>query len=117
MQNIVNMLEAFRIEQIATINKAIDGLIAQIVPASPGQVQYKMPTLGDGHDPRNKNGNNLTDRGVEILFRVFDDGGGYNRAAKMLNITQAAAKNRKKHWVVAGGVNRKKTLLDIDDAG
>ena len=47
-------------------------------------------------------------------FRVFDDGGGYNRGAKMVNITQAAAKNRKGQWIKAGGLNRKKTALDID---
>ena len=74
-----------------------------------------MPTLNDGRDPRNKNGHNLTDRGAELLYRMFDDGAGYNRASKMLNITQAAAKNRKAAWQRAGGVNRKRLTLDIDE--
>jgi len=102
---------------IAHINKAFDDLRAGIAPgADPTPVHYKQPTLADGHDPRNKNGLNLTPRGIEILYRVFDDGGGYNRAGKMLNITQGAAKNRKALWVKEGGVNRVKLPIDIDMA-
>lgn len=111
-------IEAMRTDLVACINKACDGLRAALAPL-PTQKDpfYKMPTLQDGHDPSNKNGLNLTPRGVEILYRVFDDGGGYNRAAKMLGISQGAAKNRKASWLAAGGPNRKKALLDIDIGG
>ena len=110
-------VEALRATLHATVNQACDTLVAALAPeAETNAATFKKPTLADGHDPRNKNGLNLTDRGIEILYRVFDDGGGYNRAAKMLNITQGAAKNRKGLWLKAGGLNRKKQVLDIDAA-
>ena len=113
--NVIAAVEAARINIIAQENKTCDDLLAQFAPVAAGnRSTYQKPTLDQGHDPRNKNGANLTPRGVEILFRVFDDGGGYNRAAKMLNITQAAAKNRKAMWLKVGGISRPKTLLDID---
>lgn len=115
--NVIAAVEATRDSLIDMVNKACDDLIAKLAPQpTSGGVSYKMPTLADGHDPRNKNGLNLTPRGVEILYRVFDDGGGYNRAAKMLQISQGAAKNRKGLWQKLGGPNRQKMLLDIDQA-
>ncbi|HEX8223260.1 MAG TPA: hypothetical protein VF605_05540 [Allosphingosinicella sp.] len=111
-------IDAMRTDLIAAINRACDSLCAVFAPKSEKKDPfYKMPTLQDGHHPSNKNGLNLTPRGVEILYRVFDDGGGYNRAAKMLSISQGAAKNRKASWLAAGGLNRKKQLLDIDIGG
>lgn len=109
-------LETIRTTAIAAINTIFDSKIAELRQEGPANppVVIKMPTPMDGADPRNKNGHNLTPRGVEILYRVFDDGGGYNRAAKMLNITQAAAKNRKGNWIKLGGLNRTKDVLDID---
>jgi hypothetical protein len=106
-------VEALRTDMIAYINKRFDDLVAP-AGAPPPAPRYKMPTLNDGRDPRNKNGHNLTERGAELLYRMFDDGAGYNRASKMLGITQAAAKNRKAAWEKAGGVNRKRLTLDID---
>jgi hypothetical protein len=116
--SIIAAIEATRSSLIDFVNGACDGLVAKLAPqpVSPNNVTYKMPTLADGHDPRNKIGLNLTPRGVEILYRVFDDDGGYNRAAKMLNISQGAAKNRKGLWQKLGGKNRIKEVLDIDDA-
>ena len=116
--NVIAAIEAMRNDLIAHVNTACDALRTNVAPSEkPNDAFFKMPTLQDGHDPRNKNGMNLTPRGVEILYRVFDDGGGYNRAAKMLNISQGAAKNRKACWLKAGGLNRKKELLDIDLGG
>jgi hypothetical protein len=113
-------LEALRAELHTAIDISINARIAELngEGGSPtvSPPIYKTPTLADGHDPRNKNGLNLTPRGVEILYRVFDDDGGYNRAAKMLNISQGAAKNRKALWVREGGKNRTKQTLDIDGA-
>jgi hypothetical protein len=108
-------LEITRTNTIAAINTIFDSKIAELRQDGPAiPMVFKMPTPVDGADPRNKNGHNLTPRGVEILYRVFDDGGGYNRASKMLNITQAAAKNRKGNWNKLGGLNRTKAVLDID---
>lgn len=108
-------VEALRAELHGRIDSACNETIAQLSSTGPSEViTYKSPTLADGHDPRNKNGMNLTPRGVEILYRVFDEGGGYNRAAKMLNISQGAAKNRKGIWIKLGGQSRAKHILDID---
>lgn len=116
--NVIAAVETMRADLIANINLACDTLISTVSPkAKQPDPFFKFPTLQDGHDPRNKNGLNLTPRGVEILYRVFDDGGGYNRAAKMLSISQGAAKNRKACWLKAGGMNRHKQLLDIDIGG
>ncbi len=115
MNATLTTIEALRIDLHAKIDFACNEAIAKLVPdRASATVTFKSPTLADGHDPRNKNGMNLTPRGVEILYRVFDEGGGYNRAGKMLNISQGAAKNRKEIWTKLGGVNRTKQPIDID---
>ena len=109
------VIGALRAGLHAHVDATLDDAIRQLSSSTaPTAITYKTPTLSDGHDPRNKNGQNLTPRGAEILYRVFDEGGGYNRAAKMLNISQGAAKNRKAVWVKSGGQNRTKQVLDID---
>jgi hypothetical protein len=115
---VIAAVEAMRDDLVSSINRACDRLRSALAPElNAKDTFFKMPTLQDGHDPRNKNGLNLTERGVEIIYRVFDDGGGYNRAAKMVNISQGAAKNRKACWVKAGGPNRQKKLLPDLDIG
>jgi hypothetical protein len=108
-------IEKLRADMHAQIDVRCNEAIQQLSSnGAANTITHKQPTLADGHDPRNKNGQNLTPRGAEILYRVFDDGGGYNRAAKMLNISQGAAKNRKAIWNSLGGQNRVKLTLDID---
>ena len=87
----LTQIEVLRASLHAHIDAACDAVCVQLSSGDPPQgVTFKSPSLTDGHDPRNKNGLNLTPRGVEILYRVFDEEGGYNRAAKMLNISQGA---------------------------
>ena len=77
-------IEALRTGLHAHIDAACDDAIRQLASSNtPTPTVYKQPTLADGHDARNKNGQNLTPRGAEIIYRVFDDGGGYNRAANV----------------------------------
>ncbi len=118
MSELRSDIETLRTRLHAHIDASCDDLIAKLDGAGSDKaatnIVYKTPTLADGHDPRNKNGLNLTPRGVEIIYRVFDDNGGYNRAAKMLNISQGAAKNRKATWLREGGTNRTKQIIDID---
>lgn len=112
----VAALESHRTELIDYINRSTDALIAKIAGANSSPViGVKIPTLEQAQDPRNKEGANLTARGTEILYRLFDDGAGYNRASKALGITQTAARNRKGLWEKAGGLNRKRMPLDIDE--
>ena len=109
-------IEKHRTELIDHINRTTDALIAKIGGAETSRLAgLKIPTLEQAQDPRNKDGVNLTSRGIEILYRLFDDGAGYNRASKSLGITQTAARNRKGIWEKQGGLNRKRAPLDIDE--
>lgn len=112
----VAALESHRTELVDYINRTTDALIAKIAGtvASPA-IGVKIPTLEQAQDPRNKEGANLTVRGTEIIYRLFDDGAGYNRASKALGITQTAARNRKGLWEKLGGMNRTRAPLDIDE--
>ena len=115
MSNTAKAIEALRAELLAHVNAACDaalGKLSHLVNVT--GVKFANPTPADGLDPRNKNGQFLTLRGIEILYRVFDEGGGYNRAARMLGISQGAAKNRKGLWTKVGGLSRNKMVLDID---
>lgn len=109
-------LESHRTELVDYINRTTDVLIAKIAGSdSSPLVGVKIPTLEQAQDSRNKDGANLTARGAEILYRLFDDGAGYNRASKALGITQTAARNRKGLWEKLGGLNRVRVPLDIDE--
>jgi hypothetical protein len=111
----VAALERHRTELVDHINRMTDALIAKIAGVAISPVLgVKIPTLEQAQDPRNKDGANLTARGAEIIYRLFDDGAGYNRASKALGITQTAARNRKGLWEKLGGLNRTRAPLDID---
>lgn len=112
----VAALESQRTDLIDYINRTTDALIGKIAGADARPIiGVRIPTLEQAQDARNKEGANLTARGTEILYRLFDDGAGYNRASKALGITQTAARNRKGLWEKQGGLNRKREHLDIDD--
>ena len=112
----VAALESYRAELVDYINRTTDNLIARISSTDTASViGVKVPTFEQAQDPRNKDGVNLTARGAEILYRLFDHGAGYNRASKALGITQTAARNRKGLWEKLGGLNRKREPLDIDE--
>lgn len=113
------IIESFRREMTDAVNKAADDLLDAIFLHSEAHpvMSVKIPTLAQCQDPANKtaNGVNLTERGVEVLYRLFDDGAGYNRASKSLGITQTAARHRKGAWEKAGGRNRvRQPLPGID---
>ncbi|WP_454859439.1 hypothetical protein [Rhizobium binxianense] len=113
---VIAALESYRTDMINYINRSTDALIAKFADQEIGSsIGVKIPTLEQAQDPRNKEGANLTARGTEILYRLFDDGAGYNRASKALGITQTAARNRKGLWEKLGGLNRTRVPLDIDE--
>lgn len=113
----VAAIESHRTELIDFVNRSTNALLAKVNRSSERPVSgIKIPTLEQCRDEANKNGANLSERGVEILYRLFDDGAGYNRASKALGITQTAARNRKGLWEKQGGLNRKRSHLPgIDD--
>ena len=115
MSDTAKAIESLRAELHYKIDEACNAAISKFSPQPiAAGVKFKIPTPADGLDSRNKNGLNLTPRGIEILYRVFDEGGGYNRSARMLGISQGAAKNRKGLWTNLGGLSRAKMVLDID---
>lgn len=112
------IIEGWRKDTIDNTNRTADAMLAELAAGGAAPVVgIRIPTLEQCQDmAKNKNGDNLTERGLEILFRLFDDGAGYNRASKSLNITQTAARNRKGQWVKLGGLNRERMHLPgIDD--
>ncbi|WJI79425.1 MULTISPECIES: helicase-related protein [unclassified Mesorhizobium] len=115
---IVNAVEATRLEGHGYLDRLIDSLLERLDPApahAPGSVRYKIPTDEDCRDARNKVGVNLTPEGKEVLFRLLDNGAGYNSAGRRMSITQTAVKNRKKDWESAGGKHREKMFISYLD--
>lgn len=110
-------IEAARREAHDALDKGFDALKVRLTPAPKptGLIIYKVPTEEDCRDPRNKTGLNLTPEGVEILFRLLDNGAGYNSAGRRMSITQTAVKNRKRDWELAGGNQRKKLYIPYLD--
>ena len=112
------IIEGWRKDTIDTTNRTADAMLAKLAAGSTKPiVGIRIPTFEQCQDKaKNKNGDNLTERGIEILYRLFDDGAGYNRASKSLGITQTAARNRKGLWERLGGLNRERMHLPgIDD--
>src|ERR1700704_1709102 len=67
----------------------------------------------DPRDPRNKLPNGkLSERGVEICYRLFDEGKKPYAVGHAMLIEFGSAMHRFKNWEKLGGVNRKKSKLD-----
>lgn len=110
------VIEAARTEAHIAIDQAMDRLKERFLAetsaaAQPGEITYKQPTDDDCRDQRVKNGANFSQDGVEVLFRLFDVGAGYNSAARKLGVTQSAIKRWKGKYSEANGANRKKRFI------
>jgi hypothetical protein len=66
----------------------------------------------DPKNPLNKNGVNLTARGIEVAYRLFDAGRTRYRVAEALGISYGAATHRWHSWKALGEKNRDKQPLD-----
>jgi hypothetical protein len=67
----------------------------------------------DPRDPRNKGPDGkLTERGVEICHRLFDQGKTPYAVGNAMRIAFGSAMNRYQGWKSLGGVGRKKKKLD-----
>lgn len=112
-------IKAARDEAHRSIDAIFDELRDKLLPddEKPRQVSVTFNDPTDEHcqDPRNKNGHNLTPEGLEILYRLLDQGAGYNSAGRKMSITQSAVKRRKKDWEAAGGANRTKAFVHFLD--
>ncbi len=67
----------------------------------------------DPSDPRNKLPNGkLSERGVEVCYRLFDEGKTPYTVGLAMDIAFGSAMHRFKNWEKLGGVNRMKSKLD-----
>jgi hypothetical protein len=60
----------------------------------------------DPKDPRNKADRNLTERGVEVCYRLFDQGKTIYAVKEAMGMSYGAAKYRHETWLKAGAANR-----------
>lgn len=71
-----------------------------------GLLQPRMPET-DARDPRNKtHDGKLTERGIELCYRLFEAGKTPYAVGNALGISFGAAKHRQGAWQKVGGVNR-----------
>lgn len=95
-------------EAVALLDKIIQD--AQRVRAL---IQPKAADIGDPKDPRNKTvDGKLTPRGVEVLYRMFDQGLTRYAAADALSVSYAACSHRFGTYQKAGGKSRKRVSID-----
>jgi DNA-binding NarL/FixJ family response regulator len=66
----------------------------------------------DPRSPLNKDGVNLTRRGVEVCYRLYDQGKSRYAVAQALDISYGAATHRFHAWEKLGGKNRQRQPLD-----
>jgi hypothetical protein len=65
----------------------------------------------DPKSPLNKNGVNLSPRGIEVAYRMFDEGRTRYAVSEALDISYGAATHRFHAWEKAGGKNRTRQPL------
>jgi DNA-binding NarL/FixJ family response regulator len=78
-------------------------------------ILMQTPKKVDDLDPRsplNKEGLNLTPRGVEVCYRLFDQGKSRYAVAQALDISYGAATHRFHAWEKLGGKDREPRPLD-----
>ncbi|MCY3813541.1 MAG: hypothetical protein OXH15_17235 [Gammaproteobacteria bacterium] len=77
------------------------------------QLVQKQPESLDPTDPRNKQPDGkFTPRGVEICYRLFDQGMTRYGVSRLMGISFGAATYRLARWQKEGGRDRTRTTLD-----
>jgi len=66
----------------------------------------------DPKNPLNKNGVNLSSRGIEVAYRMYDAGKTRYAVAEALGISYGSATHRLHAWEKAGGKQRQKQPLE-----
>jgi hypothetical protein len=78
-----------------------------------GLVHPQTRDISDPKDPRNKlPDGKLTDRGVEVCYRMFDAGMTRYSVAEAMGVSYGAATHRRDAWKKAGGHDRPKMSID-----
>ena len=104
--------------EVAQHSATLAKLCAEVLAGGPAEIALPQskakPTREQCQDPKNKIGVNLSPRGVEIIYRLFDHDSSVRAASLAMSISHRAAKWRKGAWEKAGGKDRPTTNLDID---
>jgi hypothetical protein len=104
-------LTAADADRLAAFVKAarenLDRIEAVLRPASSSDEDELDPK-----SPLNKLGVNLTKRGVEVCYRMFDAGKTRYAVKEAMNISYGAATHRYHAWEKLGGKNRQRQPLE-----
>jgi len=100
-------------QHCATLVGALSESQSATNPMSAHKASSK-PTSEQCAENQNKIGVNLSPRGVELIYRLYDHGSSVRAASMAMRISHRAAKWRKAAWEKAGAQNRPFTILDID---
>ncbi|MBY3575411.1 hypothetical protein HFN65_31225 [Rhizobium laguerreae] len=111
--------------ELAPVCKALDDIASAMERALAGITtlrallspeEQKQETEFNPKDPRNKYEigglMKLTERGIEICYRLFDAGKTRYAVKELMDISFGASDHRFKAWEKAGGINREKMPLD-----
>lgn len=82
----------------------LEALITNVAPGAEDDL--------DVWNPSNKDGVNLTERGVEVCYRLFDAGKSRYAVGQAMRISYGAATHRYHAWEKLGGKNRPKRPLE-----
>ncbi|MCK1715033.1 hypothetical protein [Bradyrhizobium sp. 143] len=93
---------------IADVRKSLNRIEALVRPAIGGDDQDAEL---DPKSPLNKSGKNLSPRGIEVAYRLYDADKTRHAVAAALDISFAAADHRRKTWLEAGGKQRQRQPL------
>jgi hypothetical protein len=85
----------------------LDRIESKLRPAEP-QAEDDL----DPGNPLNKIGDNLSSRGVEVCYRLYDQGKTRYAVSQALKISYGAATHRFHAWEKLGGVNRERKPLE-----
>lgn len=102
------------------VGEAIDNITSGLERVMTGFANLKallapvtdLPEI-DPRDPANKlEDGKLSERGVEVCYRLFDAGKSRYAVGVEMNISFSAASHRFEAWKKAGGIDRDKLPLD-----
>jgi hypothetical protein len=102
-------------QRTKTINAELDlrgtGLLGDLSPRFPANHRPDR-SYGDDYVPAT---GHLTNRGVEICYRLFDLGKSPIAVAYLMGMTLRSAERRQRGWVKAGGQQRTRAKIDRYD--
>lgn len=100
------------LETLDTTAQALERASAGLQTLRTILTQAEEPAEFNPRDPANKfSDGKLTQRGIEICYRLFDAGHTRYAVGELMEISFSAANNRWHAWQHAGGARREKQAL------